>query len=56
MPENLDPTELSTRILNGEEVPLSDLVKFIEQFDEDLTEERKKREKPPAPPKEVDFF
>jgi hypothetical protein len=46
---------LAQRLHNGESIPLSDLIAFIEASDKDLTQERKVREKP-APTLDVDFF
>lgn len=49
----LRPHELlAQRLHNGESIPLSDLIAFIESSDKVLTKERKVREKPI----DVDFF
>ena len=53
----LDPLTLATRILNGENVPLEDLRKFIEKSELILKSERVERQREaPVSEKNIDFF
>jgi len=54
MTEPLPPKapDLAQRIRNGEEIPFTELVAFIQAKDKELTKERKEK----LSPKDVDFF